>query len=74
MEFEKLAEIIGDVLNLDPGSIRREDRLDKLGADSLDVFQIVIGIEEELGKEVDPAVAEKLRTVGDVFDAIAKMT
>lgn len=74
MEFEKLTMIIGDVLNIDPKSIRREDKLENLGADSLDVFQIVIRIEEELQLEVDPAVAEKLRTVGDVFDAISKMT
>lgn len=73
MEFEELAKIIGDVLNLDPRSIHRKDRLNRLGADSLDVFQILICIEEELGKEVDPSVAEKLRTVGDVFDAITKM-
>ena len=74
MEFERLAELIGSVLNLPADKIRREATLKELGADSLDVFQIVIAIEEELQIEVDPAVAEKLRTVGDVADAIERVT
>lgn len=72
MEFERLAELIGSVLNLPPEKIRREATLKELGADSLDVFQIMIAIEEELHVEVDPAVAEKLHTVGEVADAIER--
>ncbi len=48
MEFEKLQEIIADVLNVDPNEVTMETTFaDDLGADSLDVFQIVMGIEEE---------------------------
>lgn len=75
MEFEELAKLIGSVLNLPPEKIRRESSFRKdLGADSLDVFQIVISIEEKMQLEIDPAVAEKFRTVGDVADAVERLT
>ena len=46
MEFEKLKKIIADVLNVDPDEITMDTTfLDDLGADSLDVFQIIMGIE-----------------------------
>ena len=75
MEFEELAKLLGSVLNLPTEKIRRESSFRKdLGADSLDVFQIVIGVEEKLQLEIDPAVAEKFRTVGDVADAVERLT
>lgn len=46
MEFEKLKRVIAEVLNVDPDEISPESTfLDDLGADSLDVFQIIMGIE-----------------------------
>ena len=48
MEFEKLAKIIAEVLNVDANEITLDTTfVDELGADSLDVFQIIMGIEEE---------------------------
>ena len=48
MEFEKLQEIISEVLNVDADEITMDTTfVDDLGADSLDVFQILMGIEEE---------------------------
>ena len=48
MEFEKLQQIIAEVLNIDPEEITMNTTfVDDLGADSLDVFQIIMGIEEE---------------------------
>ena len=48
MEFEKLQKIIAEVLNLSEEEIRPDSTfVDDLGADSLDVFQIIMGIEEE---------------------------
>ena len=71
MEFEKLQEIIADVLNVDPNEVTMETTFaDDLGADSLDVFQIVMGIEEEFDIEIPDADAEKVVTVGDVVDYI----
>ena len=48
MELEKLREIIGEVLNIDPDTITADTTfVDDLGADSLDIFQIIMGMEEE---------------------------
>ena len=48
MEYEKLKGIIAEILNVDPDEITMETTfVDDLGADSLDVFQIIMGIEEE---------------------------
>ena len=48
MEFEKLKKIIAEVLNVDEDEITMDTTfVDDLGADSLDVFQIIMGIEEE---------------------------
>ena len=48
MEFEKIQDIIADVLGVDKAEITPDTTfVDDLGADSLDVFQIIMGIEEE---------------------------
>ena len=53
MEFEKLQQIIAEVLNIDPEEITMNTTfVDDLGADSLDVFQIIMGIEEEFDIEI----------------------
>ena len=60
MEFEKLQGIIADVLNVDASDITMETTfVDDLGADSLDIFQIIMGIEEEFDIEIDNDDAEK---------------
>ena len=64
MEFEKLQKIIAEVLNLSEEEIRPDSTfVDDLGADSLDVFQIIMGIEEEFDIEIDNEEAEKITTV-----------
>ena len=66
MELEKLKKIIAEVLNVDENEITEETRFtDDLGADSLDVFQIVMGIEETFDVEISNEDAEKIVTVGD---------
>ena len=71
MEFEKLQEIIADVLNVDPNEVTMETTFaDDLGADSLDVFQIIMGIEEEFDIEISNEDAEKIVSVGDAFEEI----
>lgn len=73
MEFEKLQEIIADVLNMQKEEIRPESAfVDDLGADSLDIFQIIMGIEEEFDIEIDNEEAEKIVTVQDAVDQIKK--
>ena len=73
MEFEKLQEIIADVLNVQKDEIRPETTfVDDLGADSLDIFQIIMGMEEEFDIEIDNEEAEKIVTVQDAVDQIKK--
>ena len=71
MEFEKLQEIIADVLNANPEEITMETTfVDDLGADSLDIFQIIMGIEETFDIEIENEDAEKIVTVGDAVEQI----
>ncbi|MCR5235384.1 MAG: acyl carrier protein [Lachnospiraceae bacterium] len=71
MELEKLKKIIAEVLNVDENEITEDTRFtDDLGADSLDVFQIIMGIEETFDVEISNEDAEKIVTVGDVVEQI----
>ena len=73
MEFEKLQAIIADVLNVPKDDITPETTfVDDLGADSLDIFQIIMGIEEEFDMEIDNEEAEKITTVQDAVEQIKK--
>ena len=71
MEFEKLQSIIAEVLNIDADEVTMDKTfVDDLGADSLDVFQIIMGIEEEFDIEIPNEEAEKIVSVGDAVEAI----
>ena len=75
MEFEKLKEIIVDVLGCNPEEITTETTfVDDLGADSLDIFQIIMGIEDAFDIEIDNEEAEKIATVGDAVEQIKNAT
>ena len=71
MEFEKLKNIIAEVLNVDADEITMDTTfVDDLGADSLDVFQIIMGIEEEFDIEIPAEKAEKISTVEEAVELI----
>ena len=71
MEFEKLKKIIADVLNVDVEEITMDTTfVDDLGADSLDIFQIIMRLEEEFDIEIANEEAEKIVTVGDAVEQI----
>lgn len=75
MEFEKLQGIISEVLNIDEDEITMDSTFtDDLGADSLDVYQIIMGIEEEFDIEIPNEAAESIVTVGDAVEQIKKAT
>ena len=68
MEFDKLKEIIAGVLSVDPNEITEETTfMDDLGADSLDMFQIAIRIEEEFQLELHAEQLEPVKTAGDAL-------
>ena len=71
MEFEKIQQIIAEVLNIDPQEITMDTTfVDDLGADSLDVFHIIMGIEEEFDIEIPNEAAESIVTVADAVEQI----
>ncbi len=71
MEFEKIQKIISEVLGVDEDSITMDTTfVDDLGADSLDVFQIIMALEEEFDIEIANEEAEKIVTVSDAVEQI----
>lgn len=71
MELEKVKQIIAEQLNVSESTIDENTSfVDDLGADSLDVFQIIMALEEEFEMEISNEEAEKLSTVGDVITYI----
>ena len=74
MELEKLRHIIAEVLSVDPREVTEDTSfVDDLCADSLDVYQIVMGIEEIFDIEVDAEAAEQISTVGEAVELIKNM-
>ena len=71
MEFEKLQGIIAEVLNIEPEDVTMAATfVDDLGADSLDIFQIIMGLAEEFDIEIPNEAAEQIVTVGDAVEQI----
>lgn len=74
MELEKLQKIIAEVLNVDAQEVTMDTTfVEDLGADSLDVFQIIMGIEEEFDIEMPNEYVEHIVTVGDAVEEIKKI-
>ncbi|MCI8380734.1 MAG: acyl carrier protein [Lachnospiraceae bacterium] len=71
MEFEKVCNSIAEVLNVDPAEIRPETTFQEdLGADSLDIYQIVMKIEEEFEIRINEKDVENIRTVAEAMELI----
>ena len=67
--LEKMKELVADQLNVDAAEITAETSFkDDLGADSLDLFELVMALEEEYNVEIPSEDLEKLTTVGAVMD------
>ncbi|MCC8141747.1 MAG: acyl carrier protein [Lachnospiraceae bacterium] len=72
MEFEKIQSIIAETLGVEPEDITEETSFEELDADSLDLFEIITQLEEELGIEIPTEEADKIKTVGDAVEQIQK--
>jgi acyl carrier protein len=71
MELEKLKDIIMEVLDAEEDEITMDSSfIDDLGADSLEIFQIIIGIQDEFDIEIPDEEAEKIVTVSDAVELI----
>lgn len=67
--LEKMKELIAEQLGTDAAEIKEESSFkDDLGADSLDLFELVMALEEEYGVEIPADDLEKIATVGDVIN------
>ncbi len=74
MEFDQLKTVIAGILSLDPNEITEEETfVEDLGADSLDLFQIVMGIEEVFQIKIPPQEAEKITKVGEALALVHQM-
>ena len=69
--FDKVKEIIVEQLGVAENAVAQEASfIDDLGADSLDIVELIMAIEEEFDLEIPDADAERVVTVGDVVDYI----
>ncbi len=73
MEFEKLCAIIAEVMGIDAGEITEDTAfVEDLGADSLDMFQIILGVEEKFDIVSDIGSADQIISVGAAAEAIKR--
>ena len=71
MVFEKIRKVISEQLNISEDKITLETSLiNDIGADSLDIFQIITNLEDEFDMEFPIDVAEEMKTVGDAVEFI----
>ena len=74
MELEKLQQIIAEVLNVDASEVMPGTTFtDDLGADSLDLYQIILGVEDAFDIGIPQEEAEKIVTVGDAVELIQRV-
>ena len=73
MIFEKLQEIVADKLGVQAAEVKMESTFrDDLGADSLDLFEIVMALEDEFGVSISNEDVEQIQTVGNAVDYITE--
>ncbi|MBP2640149.1 MAG: acyl carrier protein [Negativicutes bacterium] len=71
--FDKVKEIAVEQLSVDPADVSMDSTfIDDLGADSLDIVELIMAFEEEFNIEIPDEVAEKMKTVKDAVEYIEK--
>ncbi|MBP1576096.1 MAG: acyl carrier protein [Oscillospiraceae bacterium] len=71
MVFDRVKEILCDQLDVEPEKVTMDSLIaDDLGADSLDVVEVIMSLEDEFGIEVPDEAVKDVRTVGDVVNYI----
>ena len=75
MTIDKVKEMLSNQLNVEVDKISKDSKIvEDLGADSLDMIEMLMAFEEEFGLSIPDDKAENLKTVGDVVDFIDKNT
>ncbi len=73
MTFEKITEILAEQLDADKDTMTADTKIaDDLGADSLDLVDLLMSIEDEFGIEIPDEDVENIQTIGDIVDYIDK--
>ncbi|MBB2182261.1 acyl carrier protein [Lachnospiraceae bacterium MD1] len=73
MDFDKIKEVVAEQLGVDVAELTKETSLkDDLNADSLDLFQIIMSLEEEFGIEIPTEDTENINTIGDIEEYLNK--
>jgi acyl carrier protein len=67
---QRISAIVAEKLTIDPATITPNSTLQDLGADSLDMVEIIMQLEEEFGIQINDEEAEKLHTMNDVIDYV----
>lgn len=74
MEFDILCKIIAEVLGVDAAEVKEDTSfMEDLGADSLDLYQILMKVEEEFDIKISADAIDEIVTVGQAMDLIKKM-
>ncbi|HKL79129.1 MAG TPA: acyl carrier protein [Mobilitalea sp.] len=73
MDLDKIKELVAEHLSVEVSELRPETSLkDDLNADSLDLFQIIMSLEEEFGIEIPTEDTESIATIGDIEKYLSK--
>ena len=70
--FKKVREIVAEQLSIEPESITMETSFDELDADSLDVVEVIMALEDEFSMQIPDEAAEKIKDIGAVVDYISE--
>jgi len=70
--FDKIKEIVVEQLNVEPEDVKMETTFEDLNADSLDVVELVMALEEEFDMEISDEQAENIKSIGDAVEFIKK--
>ena len=73
--LEKVKAVVVEKLGVEPDQVKPEARfIEDLNADSLDIVELIMGLEDEFGLEISDEEAENIRTVGDAIKFIEEKT